>query len=93
MRKSKLLGVALAASMAASSVFSSTAVLAGTSPSPPGHLFGHGTPAYLWVIFGCAEGVVTAAIVKNWKYNQQLTAQEAWTCGFLYWWNEATGHH
>jgi hypothetical protein len=41
----------------------------------------------------CPGGVVTAAMVKNWKRHKELTQQEAWTCGLLYWWNEATGQY
>lgn len=46
-----------------------------------------------WWIMACPGGVVTAAMVKNWKRHRELTAQEAWTCGLLYWWNEATGQY
>ncbi len=46
-----------------------------------------------WWILACPAGVVTAAMVKNWKRHKELNAPEAWTCGLLYWWNEATGQY
>ena len=86
MQKSKFLAVAFAAAIALNSVES----FADGPPPAPGHVMGGSTP---WWIFVCPGGVVTAAMVKNWKRNRQLTAQEAWTCGFLYWWNEGTGQY
>ncbi len=35
----------------------------------------------VWVIMGCATGVVVAAVAVNASQNRQLTAGEAWTCG------------
>jgi hypothetical protein len=46
-----------------------------------------------WWIVACPAGVVTAAMVKNWKRHKELNQPEAWTCGLLYWWNEATGQY
>ena len=46
-----------------------------------------------WWILACPAGVMTAAMVKNWKRHKELNAPEAWTCGLLYWWNEATGQY
>ncbi len=46
-----------------------------------------------WWILACPAGVVTAAMIKNWKRHKELNAPEAWTCGLLYWWNEATGQY
>jgi hypothetical protein len=56
----------------------------------PGHTFGGSTP---WLMFVCPGGIVTAAVAKNAKRHRELTTPEAWTCGFLYWWNEATGQY
>jgi hypothetical protein len=56
----------------------------------PGHVMGGTTP---WWIFVCPTGIVTAAVVKNAKRHKKLTTPEAWTCGFLYWWNEGTGKY
>lgn len=47
--------------------------------------FGHGGTGWVWGIFGCSAGIITAAMVANWRNNRQLTTQEAWTCGLLYW--------
>ena len=46
-----------------------------------------------WWMLVCPGGIVTAAVVKNAGRNKELTTQEAWTCGFLYWWNEGTGQY
>jgi hypothetical protein len=46
-----------------------------------------------WWIMACPAGIVTAAMAKNWKRHKELNAPEAWTCGLLYWWNEATGQY
>ena len=46
-----------------------------------------------WWIFICPGGIVSAAMVKNWKRHKELSTPEAWTCGFLYWWNEGTGKY
>jgi hypothetical protein len=56
----------------------------------PGHVMGGTTP---WLMFVCPGGIITAAVVKNARRHKELTTQEAWTCGFLYWWNEGTGKY
>ncbi|HWK01976.1 MAG TPA: hypothetical protein VNR41_14865 [Xanthobacteraceae bacterium] len=60
-------------------------------PPPPGSSSIHTGTA--WWIMVCPGGVVTAAMAKNWRRHKELTRQEAWTCGLLYWWNEATGQY
>jgi hypothetical protein len=88
MQKSKLLAVAFAAVIALNSVES---FADGPPPPPvPGHVMGGSTP---WWIFVCPGGIVTAAMMKNWRRHRELTTPEAWTCGFLYWWNEGTGQY
>lgn len=47
-----------------------------------GKTFGGGSN---WWVFICPAGIITAAMVANWHNNRELTAQEAWTCGLLYW--------
>jgi hypothetical protein len=83
-KKSKFVAVACAAAIALSPVASFAQEVAPV----PGHIF-HGTTP--WWIFVCPSGIVTAAVVKNARRHKELTTQEAWTCGFLYWWNEGTG--
>jgi hypothetical protein len=86
MKKSKITAVALAMAIALSPV------AAFAQPAPvPGHVFGGTTTP--WWIFVCPGGIVTAAVVKNWKRHKELTTPEAWTCGFLYWWNEGSGKY
>lgn len=53
-------------------------------PPPPKihHHFGKGpNPWPVWVIMGCATGVVVAAVAVNASQNRQLAPFEAWTCG------------
>jgi hypothetical protein len=88
MKKSKFVTAALAAAIALSPVAASAdTCLPGCAP---GHTFGSATP---WWIFVCPTGVVTAAVVKNARRHKELTSPEAWTCGFLYFWNEGTGKY
>jgi hypothetical protein len=81
MGKSKILAAVLAVSLA----FSSSAAHAGTPV--PGFTFGTGPTGWVWAIFGCSSGIILAAMVANFQQNRQLTAQEAWTCGLLFWFN------
>jgi len=83
MKRSKFAAVALAIAIALSPVAS----FAGPAAPVPGHTFSGATP---WWMFVCPSGIVTAAVVKSARRHKELTAQEAWTCGFLYWWNEAS---
>ncbi len=83
MKKSKILVAALAASLA----FSSPVAYAGNAGSVPGFTFGSGPTGWVWAIFGCSSGIILAAMVANFQQNRQLTAQEAWTCGLLFWFN------
>src|SRR5690348_14172141 len=53
-----------------------------TVPCPAGHSH---TPAWPWVVIGCAGSIVLSALVANFRDNRQLTTPEAWTCGLLYW--------
>jgi hypothetical protein len=88
-KKSKILAAILAASM----VFSSTTAFAGIPvPKPPGFTFGSGGTGWVWAIFGCSSGIILAAMVANFQQNRQLTAQEAWTCGLLFWFNPPKPH-
>src|SRR5712692_4742307 len=84
MKTKKLIAATLAASMAVAIV--PTASFAKAVVVVPGHTFGGGNPgAALWPIFACAGGIITSAIVANARDNRELTAQEAWSCGVLFW--------
>jgi hypothetical protein len=83
MRKSKILAAVLAASLA----FSSTAARAGNAVVIPGTTFGSGPTGWVWAIFGYSSGIILAAMIANFQQNRQLTANEAWTCGLLFWFN------
>ena len=86
----KIATAILAGALAFSSVSASAAIV----PPRGGHAHGGGGAEWApWVVIGCATGVVSAAMAKNWRRNKELTGQEAWTCGLQYWWNEATGRY
>lgn len=61
-----------------------TAFALTTAPCPVGHTH---TPAWPWVVIGCAGSIVVSALAANFWQNRELTTPEAWTCGLLYWWN------
>lgn len=87
--KMKTLKLALAASLLASTLALSAApAYAVRAPVVTGGTVHTGT---VYWILACPAGVVTAALVKNWKRHKELNQQEAWTCGLLYWWNEGMG--
>jgi hypothetical protein len=95
MKKSKFVAIILATavivSLALATLSNSASAATCDGPCPlvgGGRVFGGATP---WWMFVCPGGIVTAAVVKNARRNRELTTQEAWTCGFLYWWNEGTG--
>lgn len=46
-----------------------------------------------WWIMACPSSIILAASAKNWRRHAELTTEEAWTCGLLYWWNESTGKY
>ena len=80
MKTNKWIAAAVAASLA---VALPTAVTAAeVRPAPVPH--SSGTPFVPWAVIGCAGGVVLAALAANYRDNRPLTAQEAWTCGFLF---------
>lgn len=86
----KTLKLALAASLLAGTLALSAAHANGVVQHAvvPGGTVHTGT---VYWILACPAGVVTAALVKNWKRHKELNQQEAWTCGLLYWWNEGMG--
>ena len=45
---------------------------------------GGGTSAAPWFIIGCAGGIILAALAANYRDGRELTAPEAWSCGFLF---------
>ena len=81
MKSSRFIAVAASAFLALSTVTTS----AGFTPPPQNT--GSFNPTAFWIIFGCAGSVVLAAIAKNASQHQQLTQQEAMTCGLAYWFN------
>jgi hypothetical protein len=88
MKTKKLIAATLAASMAVAIV--PTASFARPVVVVPGHTFGGGAGFAPWPIFACAGGIITSALVANARDNRELTAQEAWSCGVLFWFAEPT---
>ncbi len=41
-------------------------------------------PVFPWIIIGCAGGVVLTALVANYRFYRELTANEAASCGLLF---------
>jgi hypothetical protein len=61
-------------------------------PPPPGvHFFG-GAQWVPWAFGSCVLDLFAAAAVANWRDNRQLTYQEAYTCGLLFWFEHPTLH-
>ena len=87
MLKSKIAAAALAAML----VFTSANVsLGGLMPPPPvPSSSSSAAPVAVWLIFGCASGIILAAAVANARDNRPLTAAEAASCGLLFWLNPA----
>jgi hypothetical protein len=83
MKTNKLIAATLAASMAVAAL--PTASFAAPVRLPVGTTFGGNPGVGLWSIFGCAGGIITSALVANYRDNRELTAPEAWSCGVLFW--------
>jgi hypothetical protein len=89
MKRSKLLAIFLAAAVAINPV-----IAFAFAPGPGGGGTSHSAGGNsLWWFFACPSDIIAAAMVKNWKRHKELTKEEAWTCGLLYWYNEATGKY
>jgi hypothetical protein len=80
MRSSRFIAVAASAMLALSTV----TVRGEGAAVPPQHTGRFNATAF-WIIFGCAGSIIFTAYLKHAAQNQQLTALEAQTCGFAYW--------
>ncbi len=84
MKTNNLIATALAASL----TFAATPSMATTwyKPVPvSGKQFSVGAGQWaVWAVFGCATGIITAAIIKNAQGQGELTAPQAWGCGLPY---------
>lgn len=87
MKTKKLIAATLAASMAVAAV--PTASFAAVA-LVPGQTFGGAS--FPWPIFACAGGIITSALVANYRDNRELTAPEAWTCGVAFWFAQPGKH-
>lgn len=82
MARSKLLALALAASM----MIAPAQVKAGVIVLP---IPANSTPVAGYALAGCVAGIILAAIDASRRFNRELTAAEAASCGLLYWINLA----
>ena len=80
MLKSKIAAVVLAAMLAFTPANVSVAGIDVTPAAPKSSV----APVAVWLIFGCASGIIFAAAIANARDNRQLTAGEAATCGLLF---------
>lgn len=83
MAKSKLIAIAAAGLLALSTMTAT----AGKVIIPPVTHHNGANPTVVWIVFGCAGGIILAAWVANFQQNRQLTAGEAATCGLAFWFN------
>lgn len=84
----KLIATVLAGSLAIGSFSTSTVAIARVIPVPPPSV-GHAAPVVPWLIFGCAGGIILAAMAANARDNRELTMAEASSCGTLFWFSQA----
>jgi hypothetical protein len=84
MSKSKLLAVAVAASIGLAPVAASAQRL------PPVPVGGSSAAGHVYGLVGCVASIMLAAVDKGNKYKKELTTDEAITCGLAYWFHETT---
>ncbi len=82
MARSKLLALTLAAAM----TFSPATVKAGIIALP---IPANSTTVTGYALAGCVAGIMIAALDASRRFNRELTAAEATSCGLLYWINLA----
>jgi hypothetical protein len=82
MKTNKLIAATLAASIAIAALPTASQAAIFVPPAPA---MGNGGASVPWGIFACAGGIITSALVANYRDNRELTAPEAWTCGLLFW--------
>ncbi len=90
MKTKKLIAATLAASMAVAIVPAGSQAVAAIAAPVPGPTFG--AAGFPWPIFACAGGIITSALVANYRDNRELTAPEAWTCGVAFWFAQPGKH-
>jgi cell division protein FtsW (lipid II flippase) len=81
MTKLKLTSVAIISALLAASAPNSASANV-IVPVVPGAHFAAGSGP--WLIFGCVGGIMVAALAANARDNRELTAEEAWSCGTLF---------
>lgn len=87
MRKFKLIAAVLAALVCVSSVTTpASAYYYHKKVMVTGHSSGNATG--VWLIFGCASGIILAAFAANYRDGRELTPPEAWSCGTLFWFSQ-----
>lgn len=82
MIKKKITALAAAGLMALSTISAS-----GAAVSLPAAAHNTAVKVAVWSVFGCAGDIIAAAWVAHIRFNRQLTANEAMTCGIGFWLN------
>jgi hypothetical protein len=90
MTKLKLTSVAIIAALLAASAPNSASANPRVVPVGGTHF---GTGSGPWLIFGCAGGIIVAALAANSRDNRELTTEEAWSCGTLFWFSQPKMAH
>lgn len=71
--------------LAASFFLALSTITAGAGPAATVRHGGHTNATAAWIIFGCAGSIIFTAYAKHVMQHRELTALEAQTCGFAYW--------
>jgi len=78
-----------AATLAATLTFGSSAhaIVVLPAPTPAPVVYGAANPWPVWALGGCVISIMISAADASVRQNRELTVQEAWSCGVLYWFN------
>jgi hypothetical protein len=89
MQKRRWIAAVLAAAMLVGSVQTSDAAYVKRFVPGGGGMSG---AVGVWIIMGCAGGIILAALAANYRDGRELTAPEAWSCGLLFWASAPNGN-
>jgi hypothetical protein len=71
--------------LAASALLALSTITTSAGPAATVRHGGHANATAVWIIFGCAGSIIFTAYAKHVMLQRELTALEAQTCGFAYW--------
>jgi hypothetical protein len=87
MKTKKVIAAAVAASLLGAAV-APTSAFATYVQVVRAPVYGQGPTWVPFTIMGCAGGIILAALAANARDHRELTAQEAWTCGIMFWFSQ-----